>query len=413
MLSNTVFSSPGKAIWLAEFLSQLQLPAPEFPMVTKLTADLGALTAWRFVRRASGNLGYFWGGSPDVSVIAIEGCYSFSEAKGLWDGYIGTWRGLRPDPENAWINEQADRILAAYLLIMPHLSAKVIITGHSAGGAVAQVILNKLKTRVGGPQFECVSFGAPRPGNFALTDSLRGQRNIRWMNDNDWIPLLPPRINIWGTAGFYYGPGNIIALQNFSQPSGGVQLTFNGTMSEPMLPTAASVPSSMDLIVQILNLSNRNFTGHSLQEYQERLHRYTILHPSSLPDFVGGGDGEPTDPIPIREAERMVRDAQPVVFAVGEAQNARPVVIPRPALFRAARVGRVWWVYFGEQRIAAAPVRRRAQGMAMAGNNFIRRLQRQAVVDPDALAHQFIEYLQLAADPTSGFVPTLNTTISP
>jgi hypothetical protein len=85
-----------------------------------------------------------------------------------------------------------------------------------------------------------------------------------------------------------------------------------------------------------------------------------------------------------------------------------PVVIPAPQAFTVERVGKIYYVYFAGIQVCAGPYRRRAHGMARAGNNFLRRIQIQQLVSPDTIVDLFREYFTIASDPAGGFQPVMS-----
>jgi hypothetical protein len=154
-------------------------------------------------------------------------------------------------------------------------------------------------------------------------------------------------------------------------------------------------------------------SGHSIQVYAARLRTMVPLQPA-LPLAVIRNPPMPRHPQPA--AREIVQHAAAVagtIVSVARQQMEGPLIIPTQNLFIAVRVGKIWRVRFGGVDVAIAPFRRRARGLALAGNNFLRRLQREAVVSPEDLAIQFTAYLAAASDPESGFRPQLNTTVPP
>ena len=65
---------------------------------------------------------------------------------------------------------------------------KIILTGHSLGGAVA-MILGALMTRDEIPPKQIVTFGAPRCGRLKILD---GVPVTQYRNGKDVVPLVPP-----------------------------------------------------------------------------------------------------------------------------------------------------------------------------------------------------------------------------
>lgn len=72
----------------------------------------------------------------------------------------------------------------------------IVTTGHSLGGALATLaVVDLYDGKVGhGRKFSCVSFGSPRVGNKSFANKFRritGNRSLRFVNNDDPIPLLP------------------------------------------------------------------------------------------------------------------------------------------------------------------------------------------------------------------------------
>lgn len=65
---------------------------------------------------------------------------------------------------------------------------KIILTGHSLGGAVA-LILGALMTRDEIPPTEIVTFGAPRCGRLKILDSVQV---TQYRHGKDIVPMVPP-----------------------------------------------------------------------------------------------------------------------------------------------------------------------------------------------------------------------------
>jgi len=82
-----------------------------------------------------------------------------------------------------------------------HKDEPVIVTGHSAGGAIACIVALWLRLR--GFDVRVYTFGAPRV--FSWYMAFRFNRYVpmawRWVNDRDGVPRLPPRILGYSHAG--------------------------------------------------------------------------------------------------------------------------------------------------------------------------------------------------------------------
>jgi triacylglycerol lipase len=69
----------------------------------------------------------------------------------------------------------------------------IVITGHSLGGAIATLCAVDLQYNFNNKNITCVTFGSPRVGNQAFTDSYikRVPDTYRIVNGNDLITHLP------------------------------------------------------------------------------------------------------------------------------------------------------------------------------------------------------------------------------
>lgn len=109
----------------------------------------------------------------------------------------------------AWEEIRANTYSAIKEGLQANPNYRVIITGHSLGGAVA--ILGGAYLRRDGYKVDVFSFGAPRVGNDAFANFASGQKgnSVRITHTVDPVPRLPPIIfgfrhttpEIWLSAG--------------------------------------------------------------------------------------------------------------------------------------------------------------------------------------------------------------------
>ena len=87
----------------------------------------------------------------------------------------------------------ADTALQVYAFAKPLLRPgyEVRVTGHSLGGAAASVVL-MLFREDGVKLGQAMTFGQPKVTNRAGVDKYRGLPLLRFVNDKDPVPLLPP-----------------------------------------------------------------------------------------------------------------------------------------------------------------------------------------------------------------------------
>ena len=87
----------------------------------------------------------------------------------------------------------ADTALQVYAFAKPLLRPgyEVRVTGHSLGGAAAAIVLMLFKED-GVKLGQAMTFGQPKVTNRAGVEKYRGLPLLRFVNDKDPVPLLPP-----------------------------------------------------------------------------------------------------------------------------------------------------------------------------------------------------------------------------
>jgi len=413
MLTDTLPANPVKGEFLAQLLSLLETPFANANMTNMIFQEQREQVTPILIPKTDIMPAWYFARTQSLLIVCIGGATSLALGRETWNGYVGSQLDTRNYPTNHALFDRAIDVSASLVATVPGGRATIILCGFSMGGAIATILAPMVKAAFPSSNLQCITFGAPRPGTTHLENYLRTIDLVRWMNDDDWVPLIPPRLAYFTQAGAILGTRVLQRIQNFTQPAGGRMLTTDGVVYSNQLPNRATVPSVSDFSAQLSGVDTGAWIPHRLAEYIRRLHMTAARTDQSARGGGNGSTNEQPRPVSAVAARRAVEEVNGPIFALGVAQNVIGVSIPRPRLWRAVRVGRVWWVYFGDLRICAAPIRKRAQGLANIANEFLRRLQSQAVVDPQALTDQLVEYIRLAADPTSGFTPTLSTQLPP
>jgi predicted lipase len=144
----------------------------------------------------------------DVDVIVFRGSKDTQdwlrdvEAVPLWDYRIGFVHG-------GFMCGVNDILVAASLVV----GSKVVVTGHSLGGARARIYA-ALMAYSKQPVSQCCVFGSPRPGFANMSRILQksGTPLASYRNRNDPVPLVP------FMGGLYTHPDQWIALDSAPPP---------------------------------------------------------------------------------------------------------------------------------------------------------------------------------------------------
>ena len=102
---------------------------------------------------------------------------------------------IRRDDCHRGFKNNCNRTLAQLVVAYEGLNPerKLVITGHSHGGATATLIADQL-WESGNKNIALVTAGAPRPGGRRLKNRLNGLEQYRFVHGNDIVPNTPPFI---------------------------------------------------------------------------------------------------------------------------------------------------------------------------------------------------------------------------
>ncbi|KAE8356693.1 Alpha/Beta hydrolase protein [Aspergillus coremiiformis] len=117
---------------------------------------------------------------------------------------------------------------------------KLIVTGHSFGGAMATIAATVL--RQSGYVLDMFSYGAPRLGNMAFAEYVSAQgSNFRVTHTNDMVPRVPPRMlgyrqtspEYWITTGDNtpVGTADIVMINEADSDQGNTGQTIQSVMA--------------------------------------------------------------------------------------------------------------------------------------------------------------------------------------
>lgn len=120
---------------------------------------------------------------------------------------------------------------SAALLIADQLNAagagtidRIVMTGHSYGGAVCMVLAAKMRIANPTRRVEMLTLGAPKPGDRRLANLIEPLPQSHYANERDCIPFLPPKgidfAALFGLAGLamrllwgiFVRPRNVIII---------------------------------------------------------------------------------------------------------------------------------------------------------------------------------------------------------
>lgn len=401
-----------QAIMLASMLRLIQMPSAQANIDTEFEADMGIAPLSTMYRDPVNLPTMYWGVAGPNVLILLNGVENVPMATALWNGYVPSFfsnPAPHTDASNPWIQ-------AAVALAIDHSIGQIInttnlvIAGYSGGGAIAYNLAVALKAINPRLTPKIVTFGSPKPGDRSVIQSLAGCKSFRLFTNYDPVPLIPPTADQLPYMAILYGLRYVRAANNYCQPSGGYQIDNLGDLKPAEVPAGANQAPVTSLASWLFALNSDPTGVHALNTYISDLQAYLNTNRGTArPNVPPGAPATTPNATSTRQTNAATNAAVNTVFLTGQTQNVADPTIPAPQLFQAIRSGRIWYTAFAGSIISIGPTKRRARALARFGNEFLRRLQTEAVVDPSSILAQFQTYFQAAADPTQGFNPVLNT----
>jgi len=346
---------------------------------------------------------------PNGIHVFVGGLESRAQAEAVWDGYTGPKGFISELGENEWFRAAALEITTQVLsLYAPRQN--LYLSGYSAGAGVCWHIpqyfdpINTVESRKW-----FTALNSPCPSTFRADFHPPIEQRCHWFCSDDPITLVPPSPTTFQAFAANLSLRQIRRISAYRQWRNGLAVSQTANITPSW--AATDLPGDAVTTIQrwIATAEAGVQTPHSLPVLVSRLElAMSRLAPNRqvVPSPVTPTPGHT---LTVREADGVITNVVQTAFNDASRQNAVPVSIPRERLFYAAREGRIWYVWFGNVKVALAPFKRRARGLANDGNRFIRRLQNEAVVNAEVLAQQWVAYLAAASTPDSGFTPQLNT----
>jgi len=285
---------------------------------------------------------------------------------------------------------------------------RMFFVGHSFGGALSTALAACLYNTDRPLDTTIITFGAPRSGGSIFTGMMQHADVRRYMCNDDPVPLLPPgRLEV-GNYVLTIHPNDLINWSRFCHLHGGCQVNLQGLLSASTTPGNVTVPQTISVARWIYSLARTVDHPHNLQTYITRLAIAVTNAANTNFPTVPKPPAEVQHVLPKKQAQAFVNQVVHAQAPVLNNQTNSHVRLPRQNLAFIERTGRVWSVSFGGSIIASGLSRTAARRLRDSMNTFLRRLQNQGMVDADTLRDQFLTYLDLATDPSTGFEPQLN-----
>ena len=411
MIVDQVVNNVDVGLFHARMLTLLRSTFPQTSMDIILRQELTNGFQSVYFPPTANTLGVYYGGDNNRKIMYIDGVISNVQAGNLVAGYAPAFGLQVVTNMNRWIQDSK----ATYLGMMSgaHLQVPEYLdfVGYSAGGAVAECLAWELR-RVGNTQKKKVfTYGAPRPGGPGIRDGLRTLPVIRYMTPADPIPLVPPRLQDAPAMVSILPITVSLSWSNMVHPDGGVVVDSAGDTGEAVLPPEASVDAIGSLASWFFSEEMDPTNQHAMPYYVTCLIAAAARATTPARKKLELG---PIEEVAVERRREVNKERDRVAAQVAQAQreqNNQIVNQPAVVLFRPVRMGKIWAVVFGDKIVCQGVREDTCRHLCRAGNDFLRSLPKQGLVDPITLAEQMESFLAYATSNESDWIPKLRTNL--
>jgi hypothetical protein len=389
-------------------LQQMRSLAPFNNIKSALEAQFGQPITAQLVVTNPIYPAYFIGGTPSRKIIYIDGVTFAAQATNIMDGYNNGGGPTNTNGFNPYFQNRAQQIVTTLTTTTLAQAEFVDVVGYSAGGAIACHVVDRLRTMGSLYKMRIMTFGSPRAGDEVFAARLARVAIGRWFNADDPIPLIPPRLTDVAILPLLIPLIAVLRYASFVHTHGGIQINADGSTQAEVLPSVASVNPSASLATWYFGQEGDPNNPHGLNQYRSRLLTFSDAASSARVLNVAEGRVEAPREQDRRQANQRELQVAGEIQAIAARQNAFEPAVKDSVLFKAVRIGRTWCVQFGGQIVVYAGNPKRARHLARAGNDFLRSLPKQAVVDPETILSQMTSFFNQAVQPGGPVNPPIN-----
>jgi len=399
-------------LWHAQRLNSFNAinPATHFDGV--VSSELPDGFSSGFIHAATAFPAVWWGGSRAHKVIYLDGCRSALQANAFMNGYDNGYGPTNTMGRQDYLRDAVQQLNAR--LAQGHFGTPEYVTlvGYSLGGSVAVRWAFDLHQARSPWKLKVFTYGAPRSLNSDHIRVLDRTPIIRYMNSDDPVPLIPPRPNDVPALAILNPLLTNLRWCTFYHVQGGAALFPNGNIADVALPPDAFLNPTTSLASWLAGFTQTQNGPHTLHSYISRL---TIrVEKEARPEQVAVEAAPQENPEQIRRGEETRRQQQVIqnLHRQGAAQNAPNLVIPPNRRIRVKRIGGMWQVIWNDKVISISARKKAALKTAREGNEFLRQIQRQAIVHDGNLIAEFTAHIQQAVLPDGGFGPVMQNDVN-
>lgn len=144
---------------------------------------------------------------------------------------------------------------------------RIVLTGHSYGGAVCVVLAAKIRIANPARTVEMLTIGAPQAGDQRLVDLVEPLRQMHYANERDPIPFLPPRGLTFAAFIPFIGPALALLWPKFARLPNVRTVTIDGRFIDERIADLPDDLISTAVLAIAAAVTVPRFTAHKADWY--------------------------------------------------------------------------------------------------------------------------------------------------
>jgi Lipase (class 3) len=402
---------PHNSLFLAKQVGNLRETHPDMAILRSVEASIHGLADVTFVPGDEVASAAAWVKIEDTLLLFCDGIASAGQGLGTWNGYVGGPLAPFREPSNDYFAGASGKLLGALPLGYLTGTGNIVFAGWSLGGCECMRVALDAVDRGLFSMPKIATFGSPRFGNATDARRFEGQHLVRWMCDTDPVPNVPPRIADMPILPAIYGITGTIRLGNFVHGPGGVSINPAGAIADAEIPPLAPPAFPLQLATWLVGADASAGSPHFIGTYATRIQAWIDTHQNQNNPLKITTPIETTGQSLRTRLSREQAAAETEMFQNASRQDETRNSIPPELLFKAVKVGRLWYVTMGQTVVSIAPTKKRARGFANSGNDFLHRALKEGYVDSAQLVATLQNWVVAAQDSGSGIAPLLATSL--
>lgn len=328
-----------------------------------------------------------------------------------------SWLSAADPPNNVpyvkAVGDWATQVMNASPPLGPFSGMSLHVMGHSLGGAIGLVLASKWKALFGAlPVVSSISFGSPKVVGLGGFNQFLNISSIRWATEGDPVPVFPPSIT---RAPILHGALSSSASIRLLQWS---HVVAPATISASGIATFGDTDyTGNDLksgtVLAAWNGQQGSFgPQHAIAVYELRLFAAYSSAPAPPPVVPAPVAVNIVQPLPTPAQALVAGQTYIAYLEAAKTNEAITPDLPKQVRFAYYRLmkGGAWALTLDGADIGMGPSKRKVQACARHGNRFLSLFQGIGQAYGSAFVTALTSYLEKAADPASGFKPTLMDT---